>query len=118
MHSLVVLYMVAGFRGLNALSDTEAYYSTYRFETQNYSFTDYLNYTKTHDTLYYMTNWLFARAGVPWQLYLTMVSLFVIGSFVYWIYCKYCEIWLSPGPEELYGYQFYDSGWQIYPAVS
>ncbi len=91
----VCLSLVAGFRGLNALSDTEAYYSTYRFETQNYSFTDYLNYTKTHDTLYYMTNWLFARAGVPWQLYLTMVSLFVIGSFVYWIYCNSEDVVVS-----------------------
>lgn len=91
----VCLSLVAGFRGLNALSDTVAYYSTYQFETQNYSFTDYLNYTKTHDTLYYMTNWIFARAGIPWQLYLTIVSLFVIGSFVYWIYCNSEDVVVS-----------------------
>lgn len=89
------LSLVAGFRGLNAISDTASYHWTYQFETRNYSFGEYLVYVKTHDTLYYMTNWLFARAGVPWQLYLTMVSLFVIGSFVYWIYSNSEDVVVS-----------------------
>lgn len=89
------LSLVAGLRRLDVLNDTDTYHWIYEFGTKNYSFKEYFDLCKTHDFLYYMMGWILARASLPWQVYLTTVSLFVIGSFVYWIYCNSEDVVVS-----------------------
>ena len=84
----LLLTFVAGTRGLYALGDTEAYYSTY-LEASRYSLSTYFQLLST-DYLFYLINWFFSNAGVPWQIFLLIHEGFVLGVFCNWIR-KYSE---------------------------
>ena len=79
----IALTLVAGTRGLYALGDTDAYYSTYVGALQ-YDFITYFGKLEG-DYLFYVINWLFSNIGIPWQMFLIIHSGFVLGSFCYWI---------------------------------
>ena len=80
----VCLTFVAGMRGLYALGDTDSYYYVY-MDASKYSLSQYTS-TLSSDPLYYMLSWSFARSGIPWQVYLCIVSGFVFAVFECWIY--------------------------------
>lgn len=79
----LLLTFVAGTRGLYALGDTEAYYSTYIMAGQ-YSFVAYFERLRG-DYLFYIINWFFSHCGVPWQTFLLIHSGFVLGVFCSWV---------------------------------
>lgn len=80
----IILSFVAGTRGLYALGDTEAYYSTYKGSI-GFGLEEYLARIET-DHLFYAINWFFSNIGLPWQGYLFLHSSFILGCFCYWIY--------------------------------
>lgn len=78
------LWFVAGTRGTYALSDTEAYQWTYFWAGKN-SLPELVSASGV-DILYYLTCWIFAHMGIPWQVFLCLHAAFVIGVFCCWVY--------------------------------
>lgn len=80
----VCLSFVSGFRGLYALSDTSAYFSTFKGSLQYTLFEQFHN--NIVDFGFYCVTWILAHTGMSWQLYLLLYSAFVFGTVLYWIY--------------------------------
>ena len=74
---------VGGLRSLDTLTDTTGYHWMYTSLTQ-YGLADYISYTG-YDFAYFTINWICAKIGIPWQLYLLAVEGFVFASVTLWV---------------------------------
>lgn len=80
----ICLSLVAGLRGAYALGDTEGYRSSYLRAASM----DFSTFFKTFeiDPGFYYLHWVCSKIGIPWQVYLLLISFFVLGTFCYWVY--------------------------------
>ena len=82
--SCIILFLIMGLRDTSVGTDTASYvreymnYSSYRFSNIALSLQSEAGYS--------ILQWIFAKAGVPWQGFLFVVSVFVscsLGRFIY-----------------------------------